>query len=432
MARSSGKVTVNPRPQSFRDSQNGAAYALDRRFRLRYSRGEVQGEIELQWFIGSGNVGSSYVHERSGFLFEAPASYYAKAGKWDLSPGYHGKQEIDLARPIEKSCLYCHASNARMEGLAVSCERCHGPGERHAAGDVKSIVNPAKLPPRQRDSICEQCHLTGVARVERRGKAMHEFRAGDDWGDFVATFLGSREKAAATDHAEQLSMSRCKQLAGDKLWCGSCHDPHDAKPVGSEACRSCHAKAHAGERGDCVKCHMPKAATQEGDHVAYTNHSIPRDGKPRVDSRWRLYPGTNATARDEALALGNRLGLARAAEMDDAPVLAALAQIEDRLGNMDAATALYERLAKADPNHPALANLAIYRVGQGRSQEAIALWERVLANDPVQAAAAMNLSLHYAQKGQKADAERTLERLLRFQPDLTAARKFLRSLRGGL
>jgi tetratricopeptide (TPR) repeat protein len=258
---------------------------------------------------------------------------------------------------------------------------------------------------------------------------MKDFRPGMDWAEHVATFLGGREKAAATDHAEQLALSQCKQAAGGKLWCATCHDPHEAKPAGNDSCTACHPKAHKGEKRDCASCHMPKAATQEGEHVAYTNHSIPRDGKPRQAAAWRSYPGTTASERDWALAFGERAGLEKAARDNDAPVLAALAQVYDRAGKQREAVELYERLRNLDADHPALANLAIYRVQQGKSAEAILLWERVLARHPAQAAPAMNLALYYAQQGRAGDAQRTLERLLRFQPDLAAARKFLATLR---
>jgi len=43
---------------------------------------------------------------------------------------------------------------------AITCERCHGPSEKHLADPrAGTIVNPSKLAPAARDSICEQCHL---------------------------------------------------------------------------------------------------------------------------------------------------------------------------------------------------------------------------------------------------------------------------------
>src|ERR1039457_1548836 len=112
-----------------------------------------------------------------GFLYQAPCSWYAASGKWDLSPGYQQYDSLFLTRGVETVCLKCHASRVQatlgttngygvppfQEG-GVSCERCHGPGEAHVAGSGK-MINPAKLAPERRDNICAQCHLSGEARI---------------------------------------------------------------------------------------------------------------------------------------------------------------------------------------------------------------------------------------------------------------------------
>jgi len=46
-----------------------------------------------------------------------------------------------------------------------------------------SIVNPAKLAQRARDSVCEQCHLLGEARVPNPDKNIEDFRPGVDLKD---------------------------------------------------------------------------------------------------------------------------------------------------------------------------------------------------------------------------------------------------------
>jgi len=43
------------------------------------------------------------------------------------------------------------------------------------------MVNPAKLDAARRDSICEQCHLAGEARVEKPGKQLAVFRPAICW-----------------------------------------------------------------------------------------------------------------------------------------------------------------------------------------------------------------------------------------------------------
>jgi hypothetical protein len=96
------------------------------------------------------------------------------AGKWDLAPGYNTYAYPFLTRPILPGCLNCHASFLKpiagtqnrfatppFDEPGIACERCHGPGERHIAQPTAAnIVNPARLDPDCRDSIC--AHRAGV------------------------------------------------------------------------------------------------------------------------------------------------------------------------------------------------------------------------------------------------------------------------------
>ena len=53
------------------------------------------------------------------------------------------------------------------------------------------MINPAKLPPDRRDSICSQCHLSGDVRVMRPGANWQSFRPGDRLSDSVTVFVRS-------------------------------------------------------------------------------------------------------------------------------------------------------------------------------------------------------------------------------------------------
>lgn len=338
-------------------------------------------EIQLQWFIGSGHVGRSFVHKIESHLLQAPISFYSSANKWNLSPGYKDSDAQHIARPIEYPCLHCHTSGAKLEDPfaepGITCERCHGDASEHIKGNLKAIVNPSKLAPRLRDSVCEQCHLTGAARVERFGRKMQDFKPGENWGDYVATFIGAKEKAAATDHSEQIALSQCKPS------CTTCHNPHEATPATTQPCLQCHKQAHRREE-NCITCHMPKTATREGEHVAYTDHTIPRKPGQKRERKFQVFPGTEASERDWALAFNRKDGLQRAAAQDDPAVIAALAQLSN-------GPALYERLQKLDPNHPALANLAVYRAMDGRLPEAIETWQRIFNRYPWMSEVGINL-----------------------------------------
>lgn len=437
MARSSGPVGDGlERFGAFR--AGGVAYRVSPDFAVDFGKGT----FAMRWYIGSGTVGRSYAGLVDGFLFQSPASYFAARGEWGLSPGYSTKPFVDVARPIESACLQCHASGARVAaGTAnlypdppfaeggVSCERCHGAGNEHVARRGP-IVNPAKLAPARRESVCLQCHLTGAARVARPGRGPETFRAGDLLGDHVMVFMWSRAggERTATDHAEQLARSKCRQAAGEKLWCGTCHDAH-AGSTRAATCLDCH-QPHERGGADCAGCHMPKGRSREGEHVVFTDHTIARrPGRATGPRVMQPFPGMAATERDWALA-ERRLPLLEklAARPDvDAALLVQLAQLYDANGK---GAPLYERALRLEPaNATAMANLGIYRMQAGRAREALALWTRVFEKNPGMLAVGLNLALGHAETGDKDAATATLRRVLRFHPDSAQARDLLGKLR---
>jgi len=125
-------------------------------------------------------VGRSYLYSVDGYLYQAPVSFYAQRNLWDISPGYEPDRELPI-RPIETSCLFCHASQVqhvdgtlnvtRLLPLAKTesvVKRCHGPGSEQIEGRA-GMVNPLKLSPERRDSVCAQCHLLSVVRILKTG-----------------------------------------------------------------------------------------------------------------------------------------------------------------------------------------------------------------------------------------------------------------------
>ena len=186
-----------------------------------------------------------------------------------------------------------------------------------------------------------------------------------------------------TSHFEKLAQSACKRAAGDRLWCGSCHDPHRVPSAADRAawfrakCRNCHAADactetaanRAKRQDDCAGCHMPKSAVTDAEHVVYTDHSIPRRPRaaaaaPPADAELVPFDGAAASPRDVALAyaiVATRPGAAgrdrarqllEAAERnspDDAEVLLYLAEIYRNTGQEDRAIPLYRRAMRLDP-----------------------------------------------------------------------------------
>jgi hypothetical protein len=270
---------------------------------------------EVLYGIGSGRHGRSYVVARGDSLFLAPLSYYAPRAAWDLSPGYSTGAYRDFLRPVTVSCLFCHAGLPPVTGsanhymqppfraLAISCERCHGPGEAHVKLPSAGIINPAKLAGGFRDDVCYQCHLGGDIRILKPGRTELDFRPGARLDDVVAIFSVppsvKPDGLDAVGQAGQLRMSRCSKSSQGRLGCITCHDPH-AEPSGPAAaafyrgrCQQCHEKhpcaAPARRRNatsppdNCVACHMPKSPLNRIAHIAHTNHRIFRRPEEALD-----------------------------------------------------------------------------------------------------------------------------------------------------
>jgi Tfp pilus assembly protein PilF len=434
MARASGLVDSIP-PAEFT--------AAGHRYRISGNRLHFdQGSAPFDYFIGSSAVGRSFLFRREGYLYELPVTWYSQKQLWDASPGYERESEVRLNRPIDPTCLWCHASRVRpvlgtqnrygdppfLEN-GVACERCHGAGSEHVRDPAAArMVNPAKLAPERRDSVCIQCHLTGGARIERPAQRFVDFRAGDRIADFVTYFVWSSGAGAltVTSHVERLAQSGCKQASGDKIWCGTCHEPHTNTDRTQAACLSCHAAAHhAAER--CATCHMPKATAVDAGHGELTDHSIPRISKrpARSDKRAELIAFLGA-ADDHSLGLAyaevddsRARDYLRRAKPADADVNLRLATLEN---DPMRAAALYEAVLRADPTRPvALVNLGVIYARAGRIEEAAKLWQRALTTNPAIEGAALNL----AQIRPPVQARAVLERYIEFNPGSTAARNRL-------
>jgi hypothetical protein len=426
MANSSGPVVASSEASgAFFHAPSATTYQV-RKEGDRLDLSWPGGKVALDLYIGSRRMGRSYAWQENGFFYEAPAGYYATRRAWDVAPGYESDPQPDLARPLTADCLFCHAGGARIaRGTAsrienwrelhgVTCERCHGDGEAHAAHPTRAnIVNPARLETGRRDAVCEQCHLAGEARVRRAGRELERFQPGESLSDYLAVYLASADSrgVSVNGHAEGLARSRCRQ-SNSRLWCGTCHDPHGA-PVSSfrEKCLTCHQAADCPspdrDRSDCVACHMPKSRAYDGGHTTFTDHSIPRrpsgrNQRPQApDDLAAYYGGTNPRNlglawfqaaekhRDERL-YSRAWPLLREAALNGPadPVLDThLAYLLDRNGRSEQAEHFYRRALEKDPaNATALANLGDLLFRRGLKNEAAALWKKALDVNPYQPA----------------------------------------------
>ncbi len=458
----------------YRVRREGKGYSLE--FERAGGEMPVRGKVALDFFVGSGSVARSYVWSAGGFLFEAPVAYYAADRAWNLQPGYSQYSYPFLTRPIAAGCLECHASRVQplegtLNGFAsppflesgVACERCHGPGAEHAAGRGP-IVNPARLDAERRDSVCEQCHLSGEERVVRAGRERQPFVAGERLADYARVFV--RRDASAgmkvTSHAENLEQSACRQASGARLWCGSCHDPHKLPRNAERAdwfrskCEACHQPGDCGETvsarkakgDDCTACHMPKGSVADAEHVVYTDHSIPRRPRAVVAASppAELVPfgGGEAAPRDAGMAyamLADRTGsesarkrsfdLLREAQLEnDSRALIYLGDHYRRLNDDASAIPLYERAKELDPAQATAASvLGAIRMERGEVAGAVSLWREALSRNPGLVLVRFNLANALIRTGDLQAAQRELERTLEFNPSFAAAARLLDEIR---
>ena len=269
--------------------------------------------------IGSGRKGQTYLFwGKDDSLFQLPVSYWTELGKWVSSPGYDDKF-ANFSRPVPPRCLECHASffesiadpaaiNRYRKSnylLGISCERCHGPGEKHAAlklekGDKRldyAIVNPAKLPRDLQLGLCSLCH--GGIGVEKA--PAFSYTAGSDLGIFLQLEVPNPDEALDVHGNQVALLERSRCFKSSNMTCSTCHNVHlPQRDIASfsTACLTCHKIQSCGifrKKGQqiasrCIDCHLPN----QKSNVIVSSH----DGRliqPRVRNHWiKVYPEPSA------------------------------------------------------------------------------------------------------------------------------------------
>ncbi len=485
MANASGPAADKFFPGEYLHAPTGQAYSLaidgkTARLSVRdqHSSEPVRSQA-LNYFLGSGHLGTTYLYSIDRFLFESPVAWYSDLHGYDMKPGLAEMRSPPPALPMQSSCLRCHMSAVQpseagtlnqYKGEAflhtgITCEACHGDAQRHIAdGGKAAVVNPAKLSADQRDSICISCHLEGDVTVERANHSALNYRPGESISQYLAFFVygGANPTSRGVSEVEQFAKSTCKRMSGDAMSCTSCHDPHYT-PTAAERtsffrgkCLACHKEAgfattHHPENQDCTSCHMARTGAQNIPHVAWTDHRILRvpDGgvtavlqQSNRDLSPVFSPGSNARdlgmANYTAMLDGDRpaqakswtlLNSERTSIQDDAAALDALGVVSIQNGDIKGAEASFRKALALSPNDlTALSNLGILVARQGNLKEASSLLQTAFQRNADVSGLAMNLARIQCANGDSAGAKGTLETTLKYNPDLESVRRLIQQL----
>jgi predicted CXXCH cytochrome family protein len=324
----------------------------------------------------------------------------------------------------------------------IDCQRCHGPGSRHAqvaatAGatreDIRnSIVNPSRLTADRQMETCMVCHLETTSfplpnAIQRYERGPFSYRAGEPLGDFILNFdhaagSGREDKFELVNAAYRLRRSACFMKSDDKMLCTTCHNPHDI-PRGEAAvrhyttvCRQCHAAAfdkqvaagkHTAAVG-CVECHMPKRRTEDVVHVVATDHYIQRR-RPAEDllaeRLERRETGANAYRGPVALYYPQALPAT-----PDTELYRAVAQVKQSSNLTQGIAQLTAAIERYSPQRPEFyLELADALQTNGQMAKALPWYREAVKRNPKSAAGLYKLGTALRRSGQYPEAADVLQ-----------------------
>ncbi len=251
--------------------------------------------LPLIYGFGHGEAGQTYVLQHKEKFYESRVSFYEDIRGLEITMGHPATLPKTLEEAMgremgaeeTRSCFACHTTNGvkgktlqldhMIEG--VSCEACHGPGEKHVAAmkagesKQKQIFNPKTLGTEEMSNFCGSCHRT--------------------WEQVA--LMGLRGVNNVRFQPYRLTNSKCYDSEDKRISCAACHDPHEDRKRDAAfydaKCNACHtskAKATADKadssskriaplckvgKAKCSSCHMPKLEIP-GSHFKFSDHHI--------------------------------------------------------------------------------------------------------------------------------------------------------------
>jgi len=449
-----------------------------RRFRIENGRRADLLEREVTHVMGSGERAVSLLHQTpEGRIYELPVAWYSQEKAWAMAPGYDRPHHAGFSRQVNHKCMFCHNAYVdvppqtartgwdadvlfpRNLPLGIDCQRCHGPGARHAATKSPSdIIHPGKLSPQRSLEVCMQCHYeTTTFRLpesyRRFGRPFYSYRPGEPLGDYIVHFdhapgTGHEEKFEIVSAAYRLFQSRCFSESAGRMTCLTCHSPHGERPRTADRCAGCHpsvSRHAAGTSGDCVSCHMPRRRTEDVVHVVMTDHKIsrrpppgdlvaPRREKTEAEQTYRgevvqvyppprpedrIYTGIAQVKEGANLEAGIRI-LEATLNRTPLSVPEPYFELGDALrvaGRVTDAVHAYRKALAADPAFPqAWNNLANVLADAGKTADAVDAYRQAIRLTPWDSEYHVNLGLTFLGAGRIAEARAAMVAAVRANP----------------
>jgi hypothetical protein len=284
----------------YRPVRRGADYFIDEEMADTEGKVVQSRRLPVTHALSAGSYGMAFYFLRGGHFFQTPLDYYPQVKRWDLDPGAAGGNPR-FTKTLRGFCISCHSDYPRRSAggdarfaepmpSGIGCERCHGPGQKHATSARKEdIVNPARLPRARQLDVCAQCHLSAHHEL-RAGANDFGFRPGGVLDETRLTYVAATAEPDRLDllgHSERMMRSACWKKS--QMTCTSCHDPHKSsleqpEKWWDEKCVACHrergctaaAAARAAEGDHCARCHMRKGPPIGPTQVTVTDHWIQR------------------------------------------------------------------------------------------------------------------------------------------------------------
>lgn len=260
----------------------------------------------ILWSFGQGRAGQTYLFKHNESFYESRVSFYVDVRNLDTTIGYAPTPAASLNEaagralsPDEvRSCIGCHTTGAvdgkrlNVEQMmpGVSCEACHGPGEKHvaamSAGNFKEkyIFNPARMGGDElTQELCASCHRSAedvLLMPDQAGINNVRFQPYRIFNS--PCYSDDRRISCAACHNPHEPLRESKDdFAYYDAKCNACHQPalklHTASarrpPAASATDAARTAPPCPTGTQNCASCHMPKVDLP-GSHFKFTDHRI--------------------------------------------------------------------------------------------------------------------------------------------------------------